>query len=228
LPSVAPERLEAAIAAYMKDYNEFLSCCAGDPTPEQIEDLEDRASELIKQTTNALSLASIYMSRNQALIVPVARARDKLRALKAKHQGMTDAKESMQNLDYEQAGRQRRRVQDMEESIGREFAPTRQPSRAATGADIGQSGPTGPSVGSSAPTGPSIGTKAPTGTAIGNQPPTLGELVDVPPGMDRNRENSLTTTKPVTSGRVGADVGDSSFNEGARTGPALGDSSFNR
>jgi hypothetical protein len=231
LPAINPEHLEAEIVNYLKEYNEFLSCCATSPSPDQmdrIEDLEERASALIKQTANNLSLASIYMSRNQALIVPVARARDKLQALRSKSERITDSKETLEDLDYEQAGRERRRIQDMEESVSREFVPKREPSRAATGADIGRSGPTGPSVGSSAPTGPGIGSKAPTGTAIGTQPPTLGELVDTPPGMERNRDNSLTTTKPVTGGRVGADAGDSSFNNNARTGPALGDSSFNR
>jgi hypothetical protein len=231
LPSVKPEQLETEITKYLEDYNDFLSCCATNLSAEQleqIESLEDRASGLIKQTANAISVASLYLSRTQALIVPVARARDQLRALKSKHEHVTKSKTTLEDLDHEQAGRERRRIQDMEESIGRDFTATREPSRAATGADIGRSGATGPSVGASAPTGPGIGSKAATGTAIGIQPPTLGELVDTPPDMERNRDNSLTTTKPVTGGRVGQDAGDSSFNNNARTGPALGESSFNR
>jgi hypothetical protein len=238
MPSIQPDQIEAAVDAYLKDYRNFLACCAAAPDPDRIDELEERASTLIKQTATHLSVASIYMSRNQALIVPIAQARDELRSLQQRYGRIKESKEKLEVLDYEQAGRERRRVREMEESLPREFAPRRGPSRAATGAEIGRSGVTGPSVGATAPTGPSIGIPGATqpgvglgprtGTSVGSQPPTLGELVDTPPTIDRDRDNTLTTTNPVRSGTVGPDIGSSSFNDNARTGPALGDSSFNR
>jgi hypothetical protein len=231
IPQVKPEQAESAVSSYLKDYRDFLACCANDPDLEQLEELEERASALIKQTVNKMSPV-LVLTKGQSLIVPVARARDDLRDLKRRTGRLQKAKDKTEEMDYEQAGRERRKIQDMEDSISRDFVPRRGPSRAATGADIG----------GSAPTGTNIGKTAPTGTEIGNQPPTLGELIDKPTGIDRNRDNSLTTTKPVTSGRVGLDAGDSTFNTGkvgvdagdssfnnnARTGPALGDSSSNR
>jgi hypothetical protein len=227
-PTLKSDQIENAVRSYLKDYRNFLACCAAAPDIDEAAQLEERASDLLRQASSQLSAASIYMSRNQALIVPVAQARDDLRALQKKHGRIRDSKETIDRLSYEEAGQERRKIQDMEESLGHEFSPKRRPSRAPTGADIGGSGPTGPSVGASAPTGTGIGKSGSTGTAIGTPPPTLGELVDTPPGPDRNRDNSLTTTQPVSRGAVGPDIGNSSFNENARTGPALGDSTQNR
>jgi hypothetical protein len=227
-PRIKTDQIESAVTGYLKEYRDFLACCAAAPDIEAAAELEERASDLIRQTASQLSAASIYLSRNQALIIPLAQARDELRALQRRFARIKDSKEKLELLDYEQAGRERRKIQDMEESVSREFPPKRRPSRAPTGADIGGAGPTGPSVGAPAPTGTNIGKTAPTGTAIGTPPPTLGELVDTVPGTERNRDNTLTTTQPVSSGAVGPEIGNSSFNESARTGPALGDSSQNR
>jgi hypothetical protein len=228
VPTIGSDQIESAVSSYLKEYRNFLACCAAAPDMDEAAQLEERASDLLRQVTHQVSAASIYMSRNQALIVPVAQARDELRALQKKYGRITDSKAKLDGLSYEEAGQERRKIQDMEDSLGREFSPKRRPSRAPTGADIGGSGPTGPSVGGPAPTGTGIGKSGPTGTAIGTPPPTLGELVDTPPGADRNRESSLTTTQPVSGGTVGPDIGNSSFNENARTGPALGDSTQNR
>jgi hypothetical protein len=226
-PTLKTDQIESAVSEYLKEYRSFMACCAAAPDLETAAALEDRASDLIRQTATQLG-ASIYMSRNQGLIVPVAQARDELRALQRKFGRINASKEKLELLDYEDAGKERRRIQEMEESAGREFSPKRDPSRAPTGADIGGSSPTGPAVGAPAPTGTNIGKTAPTGTAIGSPPPPLGELVDTVPGTERNRDNTLTTTQPVRGGTVGPDIGNSSFNENARTGPALGDSSQNR
>jgi hypothetical protein len=256
--SIKPEQVETSVSKFLKEYRDFLTCCANDPTFEQLDELEERASALIKETVKNMSVASIYMSRNQSLIVPVARARDELRDLKRKTNQLLDAKDRVEESGFEQAGRERRKAQDLEDSIKRDFVPKRGPSRAATGADIGQSGPTGTSIGTPGNTaagsslnprvGPEAGAGPPSrvgteaagtrytprvGTDIGSQPPTINELIDQPTGIDRGRDNSLTTTKPVTSGKVGPDIestmgGGSSTNSGARTGAEIGDSSFNR
>lgn len=220
---VKPENVEVTVSMFLKDYRNFLACCAQDPDFDQLEELEARASALIKETMKNMSVASIYMSRNQALIVPVARARDDLRELKRRIGQLSDAKDRLEELNYERAGRERRKIQDAEDSLGREFVPRRGPSRAATGAEIGGTGPTGPEVGAAAPTGTTIGQSAPTGTGIGIQPPTLGELVDTPPGIERNRDNTLTLTNPVTTGTVGPSIGVT-----PPTGPEIGNSSSNR
>ena len=227
-PGLGTDQIEHAVTTYLQEYRNFLASWAASPNLDEAAQLEARASDLIRQAAGHLSAASIYMSRNQALIVPVAQARDELRALQHKFDQITDSKGRLNDLSYEQAGRERRNIEEREQSLGREFSPKRRPSRAPTGTDIGRTAPTGPTVGGSGPSSSGIGKSGPTGTAIGTPPPTLGELVDTPPGADRNREQSLTTTQPVSTGTVGPDIGNSSFNENARTGPALGDSSQNR
>jgi hypothetical protein len=222
---IKTEQLESEVTAFLHRYRQFLACCASDPASTSVEDLDelrDQASHILEQVLKTTSVASVAMARTQALISQLAEARERLGLLKNRVEALGKAKDKLDELDYEQAGRERRRIQEEERSISKEFAPKKTRPNAPTGTDIGGTAPTGTGIGQSAPTGTDVGKTAPTGSEIGNTPPTLGELSGTEPGPERNRENSLTTTQPVTPGRVGSDIGNSS-----PTGPDIGNSSLN-
>jgi hypothetical protein len=189
---------------------------------EDLDELRGQASHILEQVLKKTSVASIAMARTQALISQLAEARQRLALLKNRVEALDKSKDRLDELGYEQAGRERRRIQEEERSISKEFAPKTNRPNAPTGTDIGGAAPTGTDIGRSAPTGTDVGKTAPTGSEIGNTPPTLGELSGTESGPERNRENSLTTTQPVTPGKVGSDIGNSS-----PTGPDIGNSSLN-
>ncbi len=220
------ENLESEVTAFLQRYRQFLACCTSDSGATSLDDLDElrnQATHLLHQVLKTTSVASIAMSRTQALISQVAEARERLTLLKSRVEALGKSKDRLDVLDYEQAGRARRRIREEERAISKDFAPPARRSTAPTGTEIGGTAPTGSAIGKSAPTGTDIGKTAPTGSEIGNTPPTLGELVGTEAGPERNRENSLTTTEPVATGTVGSDIGSPS-----RTGPDIGDSNLNQ
>ncbi len=222
---IKTENLEREVTAFLQRYRQFLACCANDPGMTSLDDIEElrgQASHLLNQVLKTTSVASIAMSRTQALISQLAEARERLDLLKNRLEALSKSKERLNELGPEQAGRERRRIQEEERSISKDFSPKTNRPNAPTGTEIGGAAPTGTAIGQSAPTGTDVGKTAPTGSEIGTTPPTLGELAGTEAGPERNRENSLTTTQPVTPGKVGADIGSSS-----PTGPDIGNSSFN-
>ena len=222
---IKTEKLESEVTAFLQRYRQFLACCTSDPSTTSLEDLDElrgQASHILEQVLARTSVASIAMARTQAMISQLAEARERLTLLKNRVEALDKSKDRLDELGYEQAGRERRRIQEEERSISKEFSPKVIRPNAPTGTDIGGAAPTGTGIGQSAPTGADVGKTAPTGSEIGNTPPTLGELSGTESGPERNRENSLTTTQPVTPGRVGSDIGNSS-----PTGPEIGNSSLN-
>jgi hypothetical protein len=222
---IKTENLEGEVAAFLQRYRQFLACCTSDPATTSLEDVEElrgQASHILEQVLQTTSVASIAMSRTQALISQLAEARQRLVLLKHRVEALGKSKEKLDELDYEQAGRERRKIQEEERSISKEFLPAPRRPTAPTGTEIGGTAPTGTGIGQSAPTGTAVGKTAPTGSEIGTTPPTLGELSGTESGTERSRDNSLTTTQPVTSGKVGSDIGSS-----APTGPDIGNSSLN-
>jgi hypothetical protein len=229
--------VEQSARAFMDQYRRFLACCATDPgSLEELEELEAQSSDIVKELEKRLTSSDKLRTltvQGRGLVSGMTQVRDKLRSLKARLQRLTKSKDNLDTLDYESAGRERRKIQDIEESISRDFRPETGASRA----------PTGSTIGVTPPTGPAIGATAPTGTQIGNGPPPLEEFVNTPPGIERSRDNTLKPTAPVTTGTVGSDIGTtptvgpdiervlgggSSTNSSARTGAAIGDSSSNR
>jgi hypothetical protein len=201
-----PADLEQGVAAFLRQYREFLSCCATDVSRrDEVRDLEDQADSLLRAAVAALTPTALLASRNQALVVPVAHARHKLKALRRQLEEIGPAQEALETLDYETAARERRRLEEAQEALRKNVAVPDEPRRASTGAEIGTSGSTGPAIGSSASTGPSIGRSAPTGSGIGTTPPTLSE--DRSSGEIAGPE--IGTTPPT-----GPAIGHSSLNEG--------------
>jgi len=214
--------LENAVSSFLKEYREFLNCCANDPSSlNDLSQLEDQASALIGQAVTSLPPAAFFTARNQGLVVPVVQARNKLRMLKIRLEQLNASREGINSADYEESAKQRRDVEDTERSITKEFRPSKEPSRALTGPDIGRNGATGTDIGQSAPTGSQIGTSSRTGSHIGSTPPTLGELADAP--LAERTGTPLNTTQPVIRGTVGPEIGTTPL-----TGSSIGDSTLNK
>ncbi|HZS12391.1 MAG TPA: hypothetical protein VFA38_09075 [Nitrospirales bacterium] len=231
------ENLEAATTAFLQRYEAFLQCCAKRGDADDLATLEAEANAILAQSNNAPPLF-MAQSRVKAIVVSVAKARDQLRALQAQHDKIDKAKSTLNRLPPDQAEREMRRIREEEAALDRlATPPPGGPSIPPTGPNIGEStfngiSATGNEIGAS-----STNNTARTGTGIGFSPPTPDQLVGTPPGAARNRENALIPTKPFSTGptgtdigstgAVGPDAGNSSFNDNAKTGPALGNSSFN-
>lgn len=218
-PTIA--NLETAVSAFLGEYQGLLRCCANDVSSiEDVTRLEAQASALIANAVGKLSPAAFLVARNQALVIPIAEARTKLRLLHDRLKQLNTFREQVGGLDYEQSSKERRLLQESEDSISRDFTPTRHPSRALSGTDIGKTGTSGVNIGHSATSGPEIGAASSTGSNIGATPPTLEEMSETTPF---NRPaTSLGTTEPVIRGKVGREIGST-----PRTGESIGNSTLN-
>ena len=71
-----------------------------------------------------------------AIVGTVARARDDLRQLKTRLEQLAESKQKVHMLDYETAGRERRKIEEEEDAIAKDFRAKRPPASARTGMDI--------------------------------------------------------------------------------------------
>lgn len=71
-----------------------------------------------------------------AIVGTVAHARDDLRRLKTRLEHLADSKQKVETLDYETAGRERRKIEEEEDAIAKEFRAKRPPASARTGMEI--------------------------------------------------------------------------------------------
>nr|MBI3612226.1 hypothetical protein [Nitrospirota bacterium] len=204
---VKPDNIETSVSSFLKRYREFMSCCSTDTGMlKEIDDLAYEAGEILKQADELVGQRFSLVASHGALVLPVVEARDKLRALKAKHKQLDQAYEKTESLDYEEAARERRKIQEEEAATQREFRPAPQPSRAPTGKDVGNS-----RLNETSQTGPALG-----GTSTLNRDSAVGAAAGNS-SLDR-------------AARTGTEsVGQSGLNDASQTGPALEDtSSFNR
>jgi len=139
-PPVRLENLEREISSFLDDYRKFLRCCITAPDSlDTVGDLEDRAAALLRDIQDA---GLTNMQTNQRgitlsqLIPPVAQAKLDLRTLRSKLESLERAKGQLDELDYEAAGRERRRIQQEEEALVRDFRPHLPPESARTGLGI--------------------------------------------------------------------------------------------
>lgn len=198
--------LESAVSDFLQRYRQFLACCASDlDSADEIKGLEREANELLKGGDETAAMGNVVTRtvRIRQMIVPLARARDRLRSLKDRLEQLDESQRVLKRLDYERAGHERRNIQDEVKSVQREFRPTRQPGRALTGTGIGVTPNTGSRIGTPGQTGTNIGSAPSAGLDIGITPPSGTEIGETP-----------------TSG---PGIGSS-----ATSGTAIGDSSFNR
>ena len=236
---VKPDNIEASVASFLKKYREFLSCCSTDPgTIKEIDDLEYEAGEILKVADTLVGQRFSLVASQGALVMPVVEARGKLRSLKAKHKQLDQAYEKAESLDYDAAGRERRKIQEDEAAIQKDFQPGRQPGRAPTGKDVGnsdldQTSRTGQALGGTSTFNSSAGVGADSGrnSSLNNSARTGTESVG------RSGLNEASQTGPTLEGKSGFNrnsqvgpglKGGSSFNEQSSTGPSLGKSDLNR
>ena len=134
------ENIQSEASAFLQRYRRYLDCCATDPdTLEDLEDLEEYASDLLRAIQQT-GLANMSTSQRgftlSAIISPVAQARSDLRTLKKRLEQISVSKDKIETLDFEAAGRERLRIRESEESVKREFRPTRPADSAPTGTEI--------------------------------------------------------------------------------------------
>jgi hypothetical protein len=70
------------------------------------------------------------------IVGTIARARDDLRKLKSRLEQLAESKQKVDTLQYEAAGRERRRIEAEEDAIAKEFRAKRPPASARTGMEI--------------------------------------------------------------------------------------------
>ena len=234
------EDIENEASAFLQRYRKFLSCCADDPgSIKEVQELEDQAAQILRavQETGFINMGTAQRGFTVREIVrPVAQARDDLRTLHQRLQGVAEARGNLKTLEYEEAGKEQRRIQEQEEALKREFRPTAPPESARTGTEIHDT--TIPNR---------VGTRShdstipeATGTQIGGVvSPNTNQQVDLRMrrGLDTQDTSLPTRVGPETQdtslpNSFGFDVGTQQNPSGSstqpRVGPAIGDSSSNR
>ncbi|MBI4402242.1 MAG: hypothetical protein HY581_11490 [Nitrospirae bacterium] len=245
-PVIKLESIQTEASGFLQKYRRFLDCCATDPDYlDELQELQDQASDLLKaiQETNMLHMGSPYSGRTQRqftiseIIRSMAQARDDLRKLNARLKQVGDAVDRLENLDFEAASRERRRIEQEQESIARDLRPRRPPDSPRTGQEVEDT--TVPNR---------IGTRS-TDTTLPN---AFGEDIGTvaSPNTDQQQSlrprvgmDSVDTTIPSRPGPAsqdttlpnsfGFDVGvkenpTGSSTTPSRVGPSIGDSSLNK
>ena len=199
------ENLQREVSTFLNRYRLFLACCKTDPDElQQIEELGDEVGELLAATQANLSnyaLAARGIMLRE-LITPVAKARADLKTLRARLEQIGESSGRLRQADAERAGREIRKIQELEESIDQDIHAPQLPGGAKTGADIGVAPAVGPNIGKTPRAGSAIGSEGRTGQDIGVSPRSSRDI--------------------GTSGPSGFDIGAT-----GRAGPAIGESTLN-
>ena len=221
-PKIKVEHIQPEAAAFLKDYRQYVNCCANDTDSlDELDDLENRAVAILESAqaglfSEKMKLRGFVFSE---VIPPVARARDQLREIRKRLELLAAAEQKLDQPDLESAARARRRVQDLEESIGRDFGQKTQPASPKTGMQIGRTPPTGEEIGKVPPTGPDVGTQGRTGRDVGYTPPTVGKDIG---------QNAPTGFEIGKTGVAGPAIGDSQLDRRpSDVSSTLGGSSVN-
>lgn len=240
-PPVKRDDLEREASSFLHDYRKFLQCCINAPDAiDTVEDLDDRASGLLKDIQEK---ALVNMQTNQRgmtlsqFIPPLARAKLDLGTLRKKLDSLEKAKDNLGELDHETAGRERRRIQEEETSLLKNFRPTLPPEAARTGTDIGDTttpNKYGETIGDSTlrpATGTDIGTVVSPGSdqeqslrmrmGVDTQDSTLKPRVGA-----EGQDTTLTPSIGFETGTPQGPTGQSTTP--SRAGPSIGDSSLNK
>lgn len=202
------ENLQGDVSTFLNKYRHFLDCCKTDLTElQQIEELGDEVGELLTSTQANLSNYSLA-SRGimlREMIPPVLKARADLRTLRARLEQIGELSNRRDQVDFEEAGREARRMREIEESIDKDIRAPKLPGSAKTGMDIGVAPAAGPNIGKAPKTGSAIGHEGRTGQDIGVSPKSSKDIgASGPTGFDIG-----------ATGRAGASIGESTLNSDA-------------
>ncbi len=199
------ENLQREVSTFLNRYRLFLACCKTDPDElQQIEELGNEVGGLLTSTQANLSnyaLAARGIMLRE-LITPVAKARADLKILRTRLEQIGESSNRLRQADTEEASRELRKIQELEESIDQDIRAPQLPGSAKTGADIGAAPAVGPNIGKTPRVGSAIGGEGRTGQDIG--------------------ASSRSSRDIGTSGPSGFDIGAT-----GRAGPTIGESTLN-
>jgi hypothetical protein len=199
------ESLQGDVSTFLNKYRDFLECCKTDLSQlRQIEEMAEEVGELLKSTQANMSNHSMatrgIMLRE--MLPTVARARADLKNLRATLERIGNSSHALNSGDFEQTGRERHAIREMEDSIERDFQAPKLSTGPKTGASIGSAPAVGPSIGKTPKTGDTIGVEGVTGQSIGSSPKNSHDI-----GSSGPAGFGIGTT-----GRAGPSIGESLFN----------------
>ena len=199
------ENLQGDVSAFLREYRQFLDCCKTDPSElQRVENLGEEVSELLESAQNQLSNYSLA-SRGvmlREMIRPVAKARADLQTLRARLEQIGEASNRLDQADFEETGRESRAMQEIEESIDKNFRAPKLPASAKTGMDVGVAPAAGPNIGKTPKTGTAIGAEGRTGQDVGMSPRNSSDI----------GESGPTGFAIGATGRAGPSIGESTLN----------------
>src|SRR5215831_18365913 len=205
LREIKIENLQSEVSTFLQKYTRFLECCKTDFAQlQQVEALGDEVSGLLESAQANLSNHSMA-SRGimlREMVGSVEKARADLVTLRAKLEHINELTERQKDVDFEEAGRDSRAIQDTEDSINKGIRAPQLSSGPKTGANIGVAPVAGPSIGKTPTTGTAIGAQGRVGQDLG--------------------ASSKNSQEIGGSGPTGFGIGAT-----GRAGPAIGESSLN-
>ncbi len=252
---------------FTRDYREFLECCASEwDALDRIDELLEQSNHILM----SVQQKGIYNSAGfgvgsgagglgggpgqspklgtfarqwtlSEIVGTVAIARDDLTKIRTRLKGLIGRYEKLDSLDYEQRGREERRIEDERETIARDFRTKRPAASAPTGMDI-QDTTIPTRIGGDIENthlnrslNPSFGadigaTVSPYSNVNESLRPRRGEDLKDSVLTDRVGAQTQDTTLPNASGFEinGAENAESSSSVQMRgVGPSIGDSSLN-
>ena len=199
------ENLQQEVTIFLQKYNQFLECCRTDLAELQsVEELGNDVNELLSMAQSGLFSEHMKLRgwTIAELLPPVAKARADLKRLHSKLETIGNARNQLGQLDYESAAKESRRIQEMEDSIQKDFQARSLPAGPKTGTGIGSSSSVGTSIGKTPKSGADIGAGGSQGADIGATPRSGANIgASGPTGFDIG-----------ATGRAGADIGESRLN----------------
>jgi hypothetical protein len=202
------ENLQSDVSAFLREYRQFLQCCKSDPNELlRVQSMGEEVSQLLESAQNQLSNYSM-VSRGimlREMIPPVAKARADLQTLRARLEQIGNISNQRDQAGFEEAGRETRNIQNIEDSIDKDIRASKLSSSPKTGADIGVAPAAGRSIGKTPKTGTTIGAEGLTGQDVGMSPKN---------GSDIGRSGPTGFAIGAT-GRAGSSIGESTLNNNA-------------
>lgn len=199
------DNLQQEVTSFLQKYNQFLECCRTDLAELQsVEELGNDVNELLSMAQSGLFSEHMKLRgwTIAELLPPVAKARADLKRLHAKLEAIGNARNQLGQLDYESAAKESRRIQELEDSIQKDFQARSLPAGPKTGTGIGASSTVGTSIGKTPKSGTDIGAGGSQAADIGATPRSGANIgASGPTGFDIG-----------ATGRAGADIGESRLN----------------